>query len=486
MSAGVLAVVERDAHLRQSRAAAARHEASSPWSPWRSQGLSRTQVGAGFAGAAAVTALAVGLRRYVFRDRPIGPEDLSRRVAVEAPGLVAASVYVRSTSDIQSKGHKVPASRVVVMPVTPTTSESKNLPEVHNAGEIIRLVASRQHGESNLTRLAERYAWVLKEFADRCGAREQLHLYLPLLSKGSNTNPRVPYLDSRAFYDAYDVLVYGGVVNPADLALRNITILPRDDSEVEVCRQEFRESEYGVTYVGGFTIHDPPPSRGTQVQPVPVVGVVREADIRKFAGAGFMMHASATSDEYASLTSETRDKNQAISDFKTSMACFGLSYMKYYDHNRTDLLALPALLCATGATGVTPREVVVRVVRDAHDVGFFSAGEKPLIAKLFFLYVREDAPDHVASVCAGFDAMIREGVSRAITSPKIFFRNGERITEEKVKLAQGIVKSALEQTVPSSLGTTYSSYITAAFVLDSEAAAERVSNFGGVELYTVP
>jgi len=90
-----------------------------------------------------------------------------------------------------------------------------------------------------------------------------------------------------------------------------------------------------------------------------------------------------------------------------------------------------------------------------------------------------------ASVCAGFDATIREGVSRAIISPKIFFRNGEMITKDKVARAQSIVKLALEQTVPSSLGATYSQYI-AAFVFDSDAAAGRGSSFGGVELYTVP
>ena len=337
-------------------------------------------------------------------------------MAVEALGLVAGSVRAGSTSDIQSKGH-----RVVVIPVNVTDSERRYLQEVHNAGDIIRLVASKQHGRSNLTRLAERYARVLKEFADQCGASGQLHLYLPLLSEVSKATPRVRHLDSRAFYDAYDVLVYGGVVDPAHLVLRHITILPRDDTEVEVYRQEFRESEYGVTYVGGFTETAPAPSAPVSQQG-PVVRAVREADIWMFPGAGHMMHASATSEKYASLKSETMDENQAISDFQASMACFGLSYMAYYDHNRTDLLALPALLTSATMTSVDPREVVVRVVRDALGdlglFGFFPAREKKLIAKLFFLCVREDAPDHVASVCAGFDAMIREGVSRAIISPK--------------------------------------------------------------------
>jgi hypothetical protein len=145
-------------------------------------------------------------------------------------------------------------------------------------------------------------------------------------------------------------------------------------------------------------------------------------------------------------------------------------------------------------TGVTPREVVVRVVRDQRLparrgglLGFFSA--KTLVSTQLFLFAREDADDtaaHVASVCAGFDAMIREGVSVAIINPGIFFPNGASFTKENVESAQGIVKRALGELVPHGDAATYSAYITTALVYD-EAADERASeSFGGVELYTVP
>ncbi len=120
--------------------------------------------------------------------------------------------------------------------------------------------------------------------------------------------------------------------------------------------------------------------------------------------------------------------------------------------------------------------------------GFFSANT--LAASLFYLFAREDADDtaHVASVCAGFDAMIREGVSVAIINPGIFFR-GASFTKENVEFAQGIVKRALGELVPHGqhgATATYSAYITTALVFD-EAADERASeSFGGVELYTVP
>jgi hypothetical protein len=500
MRGGVLAVVERD-QMRRNRAAGA--QARRQGGPW----LSRTQVGAGLAAVAAVTALA-GLK-YAYRDRPI--ERSSRRVAVEALGVVAGSVHVPAgvrapTGDIQSKVPNVPVGRVVVMPVTLTQSESIYLPKVHNAGAMIRLVASLQNGRSPHTRLVEVYARALKEFADQCSTSQTklLHLYLPLLSDGS-TNQRVRHSDSRAFYDAYDILVYGGVVDPANLQLSNITILPRDDAQVDECRREFLESASAVTYVGGFTSTDPPDQppqidnqKGAKVRPVSV-GVVSTAGIWKFSGAGLMMHASEVVEEYKRLKSDTQAEQNVKSDFRAYMARFGLYCFEYYDHNRTDLLALPALLTGvtgvtgvTSVTGVTPREVVVRVVRDLRWsarrgglFGFFSANT--LVANRFYLYVRPGADDtaHVASVCAGFDAMIREGVSVAIIGPSIFFR-GASFTKENVEFAQGIVKRALGELVPHGDTATYSSYIAAAFVYDEAADERATESFGGVELYTVP
>jgi hypothetical protein len=144
---------------------------------------------------------------------------------------------------------------------------------------------------------------------------------------------------------------------------------------------------------------------------------------------------------------------------------------------------------------VTPREVVVRVARDrplrarrGGFYGFFSAREETLAAKLFILYARQTDvfASHVASVCAGFDAMIREGVSSAVISPSIFFPNGASFTNEPVKFAQGIVKRALDELVPHGAGAKYSAYISAAFVADDRADESASESFGGVELYTVP
>ena len=504
---GVLAVVERDAHLRQSRAAAARHEASSPWGPWRSQGLSRTQVGAGFAGAAAVTALAVGLRRYANRERPIGPgPDTSRRVSIDSIHSIWSSIQSSESDEVQSN---VPQKRMVVIPLVSIDYQEVQLGNVQNAGEIR---AEDYKARSPATRLAGRYALVLKEFADACINNKRLHLYLPVLS--NPVNKWVPFLDSRAFYDAYDVLVYGGVVSASDLLLSNITILAPRSNEIDICRREFGASERTVTYVGGFTNADRPKAPKSHPVPLdgPVVRVVGPQETGEFADAGVMRHASGAAAEYASLKNVTMEEKATRRRIRDEMDSAGLPWSGHKDAVLTDLLALHAGVAKHGISnpdaGVPDaRGVVVRVVRDMRlrlPAGF--SRENTLARKQFFLYVREDAgksdADHVASVCAGFDAMIREDVSVAIIFPCVFSfgKGGEggegTYNRDRIEAAQGIVKSALQQLVPHNpLGAAYSAYITTAVVVDESEASEASEasggsdgseRFGGVELYTVP
>jgi hypothetical protein len=398
---------------------------------------------------------------------------------------------------------------MVVIPPVSIDSQEFQLGEVQNAGEIR---AKDYTARSPATRFAGRYALVLKEFADACINDRRLHLYLPVLS-----NPEhkwVPFLDSRAFYDAYDVLVYGGVVSASDLLLSNITILVPRSSQIEKCRREFGASARTVTYVGGFTNADRPPAPKSHPVPSdgPVVRVVGPHETGEFADAGVMRHASGAAAEYASLKTVTREEIATKRRIRDEMDSAGLPWSGHKDAVLTDLLALHAGVAKHGISNPDARGVVVRVVRDmrlrlpARRGGLIGFSRENT---LFFLYVREDAgksdADHVASVCAGFDAMIREDVSVAIIFPCVFSfgKSGEggeggegTYNRDRIEAAQGFVKLALQQPVPHNpLGAAYSAYITTAVVVDKSEASEASGGSGGsdgserfgvVELYTVP
>lgn len=335
-----------------------------------------------------------------------------------------------------------------------------------------------------------------------------------------------PSSGARAFYDAYDAVVQDGGFDPAPLLASILICVPA--KWVQRHTAAFRAAERVVTYGRGFTGADPPPSTdrvhakvtlheaGSDFLYVPhsvaelceLVGHVTTTP----AGSGATPNASEVvvgimMDASGCIVSESpRGRENGFVESWLRAECpdeqkqgeflksAGLPDRSWFNH-RSDRESLLSLLAPASGSGTTDASAcVVRVVRHA---SMKTTGEGHGVKRatctvtLFFVYAppapKEPGSAHyahyVASVKAGFDAMIREGVSVAVIDL--------RMQPLSYWATPDIVSAALRASVPfgsfgssgSAIGlATYADYIPTVAVVGY--ASNWKQGFGRLELYT--
>ena len=347
---------------------------------------------------------------------------------------------------------------------------------------------------------------------------------------------------ARMIYDTYDAVAQNVGVAAGDAPLKRTTIRVPKGLKREYT-SAFLAAERVVTYWRGFTEADPPPGVGHVHAKVTLHKAVSEflyfsrvgPEICKFVSAvaktkkgsasvsapgsgsdsgatqnlaaplvGIMIDASAgiLAERYgrdgfveswlrAERPGELNENNSGF------LSAAGIPQRPAWPDFASNLLRLFSTVSGAATTDANAR--VVRVVRHAKLKTKLAYGMNPATCTVMFFFVFAGpeptgvTPDdvaqahHVASVKAGFDAMIREGVSVAAIDLRMhdvhyFSRGGGTMN------TTSIVKTALGGIVPGSvsatgLGRTYADYIPT-------VAVEGVSNwkhgFGRpkAELYT--
>lgn len=335
---------------------------------------------------------------------------------------------------------------------------------------------------------------------------------------------------ARRFYDTYDAVAQHVGVSAGDAPLGRIRICVPKGLEREYTAA-FRAAERVVTYWLGFTGDDPPPSMENAQPKVTLHGAgfdllrfpYEGPDICQFVSAVASPSGSAGSganqvsdvatpvvgimvDATAGILDGVYGRNRFVeswlraerpgeltdtdSDF---LSAAGLPQRQPWPHAASYLLEI--LRTVSGAETTDENARVVRVVRNASIKTKPAHGMKSATCTvmLFFVFAGDaptgKTPDgvaeahHVASVKAGFDAMIREGVSVAAIDLRMrdvhFFSRGGGMMNRT-----SIVKKALGGVVSGSPNSaTYADYIPTVAV-DGESNWKQGLGDPQAELYT--
>ena len=345
---------------------------------------------------------------------------------------------------------------------------------------------------------------------------------------------------ARMIYDTYDAVAQNVGVAAGDAPLKRTTIRVPKGWKREYTNA-FRAAERVITYWRGFTEADPPPgvehvyakvtlhkadseflhfsrvgpeickfvsdvasasvsasgsgsgsagSGATQNLAAPLVGIMIDAS----AGILTVPHGRRGFVESWLRAERPNELNENNSGF---LELAGIPQRPAWPDFASNLLGLFSTVSGAATTDANAR--VVRVVRHAKLKTKLAYGMNPATCTvmLFFVFAgpapTEETPDdvaqahHVASVKAGFDAMIREGVSVAAIDLKmrdVHFNSRGRGAMNTTS----IVKTALGGIVPGSVpatgrGRTYADYIPTVAV---EGESNWKQGFGRpeAELYT--
>lgn len=343
---------------------------------------------------------------------------------------------------------------------------------------------------------------------------------------------------ARIFYDTYDSVVQDVPVPTGDAPLKRTTIRVPNGFEREYTNV-FRAAERVVTYWRGFTSADRPPNTvhakvTLQERGSGFFHFSREGPgICKFAidvaenvatqrvspsGSGSGSGAKQVSNPAASVVGIMIDASGGIFRSPVSRNEFVESWLRAerpaeLKSNESDFLKSAGLpQCAGNAdpTITNPLEFLrivrgvtidanaraVRVVRHAKLKTKLAYGMKQetCTATLFFVFATDAPADstgrdvvvehHVASVKAGFDAMIREGVSVAA----IDLEMPDQSRSDIVKKALGAIVvpgSSGSSDNPATAPATYAHYIPTVAVVDFAQTSKQGFGRLEAELYTL-